>query len=151
MGIFDWFFAFCAKRAFQQVDSDGNGKLNTSEVEVAILHVCNVVNKRLPGWQDPPSTRDIKRAVDAFGQGLGFLDEKTFVEFSKSLIKNGPSQFFKRVGTNAVLKTGVMPGITHLIKKHAGNALRISGVPDVVLAPAISALTGVARGLLPFG
>jgi len=150
MGLFDWFSAFCAKRAFQQVDADGNGRLDVTEVEVAILHVYNVINKRLPGWQDAPSTADIKSAVHTFGKGIGYLDEAMFVSFAKSVVKNGPDQIFKRVGTNAVLKTGVMPGITHLVKKHAGGFLKINGVPNVILSPAIGALSGVVRGFLPF-
>lgn len=151
MGLFDWFFAFCAKRAFNQVDADNNGRLDTIEVEVAVLHVYNIVNKRLPGWQDPPSSDEIKKAVQMYGEGSGFLDEATFVAFSRSIVKNGPDTFFRRVGTNAVLKTGVMPGITYLIKKHAGEVLRISGVPNVVLSPAIGVISGAIRGLLPIG
>jgi hypothetical protein len=30
------------------------------EVELAILHLYNLINKRLPGWQDAPSRDEIK-------------------------------------------------------------------------------------------
>ncbi len=30
------------------------------QVEVAILHLYNIINRRLPGWQDPPSSKEIK-------------------------------------------------------------------------------------------
>jgi hypothetical protein len=33
----------------------------------------------------------------------------------------------------------------------AGEALKVSGVPSVVLAPAIGTIVGAARGLLPWG
>mmetsp|Transcript_11196 Transcript_11196/g.33582 ORF Transcript_11196/g.33582 Transcript_11196/m.33582 type:complete len:152 (+) Transcript_11196:298-753(+) len=151
MGLFHWFFVWVAKRAFHRVDADKNGRLDPIEVEVAVLHVYNIINKRLPGWQDPPSSKEVKKAVQVFGGGAGFLDEGQFVEFARTLVKNGPDTFFRRVGTNAVLRTGVMPGITYMVKKYAGEMLRVQNVPAVVLAPALGVLTGSIRGLLPFG
>ena len=34
--------------------------------QVAILHLYNVVNKRLPGWQEPPTRVRIKAALAEF-------------------------------------------------------------------------------------
>jgi hypothetical protein len=150
MGLFNWFFTWVARRAFRKVDHDGNGKLDPIEVEVAILQLYNVINKRLPGWQDPPSSRDIKKAMDVFGAG-GMLDEAQFVLFARDLVKSGPDAFFSRVGRQAVLRTGILPGVTYAVKRYAGEALKVSGVPSVVLAPAIGTIVGAARGLLPWG
>lgn len=46
---------------FDKVDYNNNGMIEPLEVEVAILSMYNIVNKRLPGWQDPP-TRDAIQA-----------------------------------------------------------------------------------------
>ena len=46
-----------------------------------------------------------------------------------------------------MLCTDVPPGAL----QYAGEALKVSGVPSVVLAPAIGTIVGAARGLLPWG
>jgi len=38
----------------------------------------------------------------------------------------------------------------HAPLQYAGQALRVSGVPAVVLAPAIGVVGGAVRGLLPW-
>jgi hypothetical protein len=48
-------------QVFSKVDYNKNGMIEPLEVEVAILSMYNIVNKRLPGWQDPP-TRDAIQA-----------------------------------------------------------------------------------------
>jgi hypothetical protein len=48
-------------QVFAKVDYNKNGMIEPLEVEVAILSMYNIVNKRLPGWQDPP-TRDAIQA-----------------------------------------------------------------------------------------
>lgn len=117
--------------------------------------------------------------------------------------------FFQRVGRQAVLRTGILPGVTYCVKRvcairkldafakrleqnhrilrvhlrflivyyqldsvcqrlpandfvnvfqarkppflqFAGEALRVNGVPSVVLAPAIGTIVGAVRGLLPW-
>ena len=34
--------------------------------QVAILNLYNIVNKRLPGWQDPPTRARIKTALKEY-------------------------------------------------------------------------------------
>ncbi len=40
--------------------------LVSTAAQVAILHLYNVVNKRLPGWQEPPTRVRIKAALAEF-------------------------------------------------------------------------------------
>jgi hypothetical protein len=40
-----------ALQVFDKVDYNRNGLIEPLEVEVAILNLYNIVNKRLPGWQ----------------------------------------------------------------------------------------------------
>lgn len=42
-------------------------------------------------------------------------------------------------------------GVPWSALQYAGEALKVSGVPSVVLAPAIGTIVGAARGLLPWG
>lgn len=58
----------------------------------------NLVNKRLPGWQEPPSRELIRQSFRVFDADMsGQLDEKEFVQFANSLMRNGPDAFFARV------------------------------------------------------
>jgi hypothetical protein len=43
----------------QKVDVDNSGYVEAMEVEVAIYRLYNIINKRLPGWQDPPKRTEI--------------------------------------------------------------------------------------------
>lgn len=47
-------------QVFTKVDYNRNGLIEPLEVEVAVLNLYNIVNKRLPGWQDPPSRDEIQ-------------------------------------------------------------------------------------------
>ena len=40
-----------------------------------------------------------------------------FYYFTKDMVHSGPDTFFKRVGTSAVLRTALIPGVTHLLQK----------------------------------
>jgi len=52
------FRKMCA-RIFKSVDRDHSNSLSQIEIEVAVYQLYNIINKRLPGWQDPPSRVDI--------------------------------------------------------------------------------------------
>ena len=61
---------------FNQVDYNNDGRLDPLEIEIAILHVYNVINKRLPGWQNPPTRKQIQTALTVFDvDGNGTLDK----------------------------------------------------------------------------
>lgn len=45
------------------------------------------MNKRLPGWQDPPSREDIQAALKAYDEdGNGTLDHKEFEKFARWVV-----------------------------------------------------------------
>ncbi len=41
--------------------------------QVAILNLYNIVNKRLPGWQDPPTRARIKTALKEYDTNQDFV------------------------------------------------------------------------------
>lgn len=43
-----------------QVDRNKNGVIEEVEIEVAVYKLYNIINKRLPGWKDPPSRSQIQ-------------------------------------------------------------------------------------------
>ncbi|KIY96788.1 hypothetical protein MNEG_11173 [Monoraphidium neglectum] len=148
MGLFNFLWSWMCRRVFKRVDYDKNGRIDPLEVEVAILHLYNTVNKRLPGWQDPPTRAEIQAALRAYdADGSGCLEEKEFELFAKSLMHSGPDQFFARVGKDALLRTAVLPAVTVGVKNAAGNLF--SGVPVVVLAPAIGCVVSAIKALIP--
>lgn len=90
---------------------------------MAILKLYNLVNKRLPGWQDPPKRSDIMNALRAYDEdGNGTLDEKEFEEFARSLMKTGPDAFFARVGKSAVVNTAFLPAAAVAVQKLAPHS-----------------------------
>ena len=62
-----------------------------------MLHLYNLVNKRLPGWQDPPTRDAIQAALREYdADGNGKLSEPEFEKFAASLLHAGPDMFFAR-------------------------------------------------------
>lgn len=60
-----------------QVDYNKDGKLEALEIEIAILKIYNIINKRLPGWQNPPTRQQINAAFRLFDvDGNGTLDKQ---------------------------------------------------------------------------
>ena len=59
MGLFHFIFRRMCYHIFKKVDVDNSGFIEAVEVEVAIYRLYNIINKRLPGWQDPPKRSDI--------------------------------------------------------------------------------------------
>jgi len=115
----------------------------------------NMVNKRLPGWQDPPSRRKIQEALAAFDSNKdGTLDPREFQRFAHNMVNTGPDAFFARIGKNAVVNVGVLPASATVLKKLAteldiAGLAKMAGVPDVLLAPALGVLAKAVRGIIP--
>lgn len=58
------------------MDYNKDGKLEPLEIEIAILKIYNIINKRLPGWQNPPTRPQIQAALKVFDvDGNGYLDK----------------------------------------------------------------------------
>lgn len=74
--LFNWFIHRIIDQIFNQVDYNKDGRLEPLEIEIAILHVYNIINKRLPGWQNPPTRKQIQTALSVFDvDGNGTLDK----------------------------------------------------------------------------
>jgi hypothetical protein len=111
-----------------------------------------IINKRLPGWQDPPSRDVIQSSLKAYdADGDGSLDVEEFTRFAKELAKSGPDTFFARVGKDAMLKTMLLPALAQGVKT-AAPALGLGGIagaPLAVLAPAVGCVFNAVRALVP--
>ncbi|KAI8466863.1 MAG: hypothetical protein J3K34DRAFT_432258 [Monoraphidium minutum] len=146
MGVFNYLWSWMCKRVFNKVDYNNNGVIEPLEVEVAILTLYNIVNKRLPGWQDPPTRDAIQLALKTFDEdGNGALNEPEFERFAKSLMHSGPDQFFARVGKDALFRTALLPAVTVGVKKSGA----FDTVPAAVLAPAIGCAFSAVKALIP--
>lgn len=152
MGLFNWLFRKLCQRVFKQVDRDANGKIDKLEVEIAVLYLYNVINKRLPGWQDPPNSEDIQAALNIYDKdGNGVLDVDEFTEFSRGLLKSGPDVFFARVGKSAMVNTAFLPTAAFVVQRGA-RGLGLGGIPDMpmhFLAPILGTLFNAVRALIP--
>jgi hypothetical protein len=59
MGLFNYLFRRMCYRIHKSVDVDKSGFVESMEVEVAIYRLYNIINKRIPGWSDPPTRLEI--------------------------------------------------------------------------------------------
>jgi hypothetical protein len=74
--LFQWLFHKLCNLVFKQVDYNNDGKLEPLEIEIAVLKMYNIINKRLPGWQNPPSRAKIRETLKLFDEdGNGSLDK----------------------------------------------------------------------------
>uniref|UniRef100_A0A7R9VSR9 EF-hand domain-containing protein n=1 Tax=Chlamydomonas euryale TaxID=1486919 RepID=A0A7R9VSR9_9CHLO len=142
-------FGFLCDRCFDKADADKSGYIEAIELEVTVLYLYNMVNKRLPGWEDPPTRDEIHAAMAAFDTDSNKkFDKQEFREFVKSLMHTGPDAFFARVGKNMVSNSAILPGAALAVKKASGPAL--SNVPLAVIAPLLGTITKSVRSLMPF-
>lgn len=137
-------------------------------VHASQSQLYNLINKRLPGWQDPPRRNEIMEALRAYDEdGNGTLDEKEFEAFARSLMKTGPDAFFSRVGKSAVVHTAFLPAAAVAVQKLTPNSAvratscnpplytrlihtQVGNTPLHFLAPIIGTVAGALRGLVPF-
>ena len=74
--LLNWLIHRIIDAVFHQVDYNKDGRLEPLEIEIAILKVYNIINKRLPGWQNPPTRAQIRTALKVFDvDGNGALDK----------------------------------------------------------------------------
>ena len=74
--LFNWLVRRVIDQVFNRVDYNNDGRLDPLEIEIAILHVYNIINRRLPGWQNPPTRKQIQTALAVFDvDGNGTLDK----------------------------------------------------------------------------
>ena len=106
-----------------------------------------MVNKRLPGWEDPPTRLKIQEAIAAFDTDKnGRLDKKEFKEFVKGLTKSGPDALFSRLGKNMAGQAAILPGAAILAQKALPG---FDKVPAHFLAPLLGTTYKSIRGLIP--
>eukprot|EP00884_Botryococcus_braunii_P006445 jgi/Botrbrau1/15801/Bobra.4_1s0151.1 len=132
MGLFRYLGRLICKAAFRLTDDNKNGKLESIEIEIAVLRLYHIINKRLPGWQDPPSRAAIIAALKQFDANHdGSLDLDEFELFARSFIKSGPDVFFSRIGKNVVVETGLVPASAMVIKHVARGSALFGGLAQV--------------------
>jgi hypothetical protein len=128
------------------VDYNKNGTIEALEVEVAILNLYNIINKRLPGWQDPPKRDAVLAALKLYDvDGSGHLNKEEFFQFSKSLVRpwwdaalggGGGGAAGAGVGSQAGHPPSARRGRRLLqgqqrAPRHAGAVLQVKSGPDM--------------------
>lgn len=149
MGLFNWIFRWLSDRAFDRVDVDKSGFIEPLEVELAVYHLYHMVNKRLPGCQDPPSREVIQAALALFDEdGNKKLDRNEFAGFAKDMLRSGPDAFFARIGKNVLANGAILPAASFALKSVASGTL-LGGVPLVVLSPLLGTVYKSVRSMIP--
>ena len=107
-----------------------------------------MVNKRLPGWEDPPSRQQIQETLAAFDTDKnGKLDKKEFKIFVKGLTKSGPDALFSRLGKNMAGQAAILPGAAIVAQKALPGTF--GQIPAHFLAPLFGTTFKSIRGLIP--
>mmetsp|Transcript_26814 Transcript_26814/g.58438 ORF Transcript_26814/g.58438 Transcript_26814/m.58438 type:complete len:174 (+) Transcript_26814:204-725(+) len=137
---------FLTDRAFDKIDSNKNGKLDELELQLAIYEVYNLLNKRFPGWSDPPDRAFVLDCLKKFDENNDkTLDKAEFNKFILYVLQEGPQNFYKRIAGDVTAKAGILPTATPVLKK----ALGLDLVPDAVLAPIIGQASNTLTGFGP--
>mmetsp|Transcript_6799 Transcript_6799/g.16412 ORF Transcript_6799/g.16412 Transcript_6799/m.16412 type:complete len:180 (+) Transcript_6799:142-681(+) len=139
-------FRFMCDRAFEKIDQDKNNLLDHLELQLAVYELYNLLNKRLPGWSDPPTRDKVLEALREFDKdGNMKLDKDEFHEFAKFFIKGGDS-FFKRFGQDTATNAVMIPAVAPMAK----NIVGMGAVPDNVATQILSTGAKIARAVNPF-
>eukprot|EP00238_Polyblepharides_amylifera_P010853 CAMPEP_0196585522 /NCGR_PEP_ID=MMETSP1081-20130531/50988_1 /TAXON_ID=36882 /ORGANISM="Pyramimonas amylifera, Strain CCMP720" /LENGTH=147 /DNA_ID=CAMNT_0041907097 /DNA_START=147 /DNA_END=590 /DNA_ORIENTATION=- len=134
-------------RAFEKIDQDHNSKLDRFELQLAVYEVYNLLNKRFPGWSDPPSRDVVLEGLKKFDKdGDMNLNKEEFFNFMCEFLVEG-SNFFKRVSGDVAKNSAIVPAVTPFVKR----ALGMGEVPDKVLGPMIGSVTNMAVVAMPKG
>lgn len=131
-------------KCFDKIDSNKNGYLDHMELQLCVYEVYNLLNKRFPGWSDPPPRANILTGLKEFDTNNdNQLDKNEFFEFTKKLFRDGGDKFFKRVSATGTKDMVAVPAITPVLKK-AIPAL--AAIPDSLLSPVVGQLAGMVAG-----
>ncbi|GHP07610.1 hypothetical protein PPROV_000635200 [Pycnococcus provasolii] len=142
---YPYVFRIACDKAFDAVDEDKSGELDTAEISSAILMLYNHLNKRLPGWEDPPSKSKIKELVKLVDHdGNNRLNRDEWHEFCKKLKDDGPT-FFRRFTGGVSRDVGILPAVAKTSKQMAGGI--VSAVPDSVVAGVMSTTSKLVAGI----
>jgi len=140
-------FRWACDRAFDRIDTDGSGDLDDLEIHLALYEMFNSLNKRLPGWDDPPSRAEVAEAIKKVDKDEnGRLDRKEFLEFCRQFNAYGPGRFFKRVGGSCTAEVGVYPAAAKATKEAIGY---MGGLSESVLAGGIKAVHSFTKSVIP--
>mmetsp|Transcript_19392 Transcript_19392/g.54009 ORF Transcript_19392/g.54009 Transcript_19392/m.54009 type:complete len:180 (-) Transcript_19392:128-667(-) len=140
-------FRFMCDRAFEKIDADHNHHLDHLELQLAVYELYHGINKRLPGWSDPPTRNEILAALQEFDKdGNNLLDKDEFHEFAKKFIKGGDS-FFARFGQDTAANAVMLPAVAPFAK----NLVGLRAIPDAVATPLLASVVKVAKALNPMG
>lgn len=144
---------------FNQFDVNKDGVIDQAEVELAVMSFYNQVNKRLPGWQEPPKRARIKSALAMFDANRdGVLSKREFCEFIKGLANFGPAMIGKATADNALRQVGALPATAFALnelQKRAPQILTaigmgpVANLPPVFLAPLVGVVGKLVKGLVP--
>ncbi|KMZ74711.1 Calcium-binding EF hand family protein [Zostera marina] len=129
-------------RVFDTIKGDTSVQkdhLEFDELYIAVLHVYNEINKRLPGPHcDPPSEEKLKATIREFDLNLdGLLDRDEFLEFIKKIT----TDTIALVSRNLIIALVVAPTAALLSKKATegvpGVGRAVQKIPSSVYASAV--------------
>mmetsp|Transcript_18816 Transcript_18816/g.22553 ORF Transcript_18816/g.22553 Transcript_18816/m.22553 type:complete len:175 (-) Transcript_18816:18-542(-) len=131
-------FRVCCDRAFDKIDHNNNNQLDINELQLAMYEVYNGLNKRFPGWTDPPDRKLVLEVLDKFDvDGDRQLNKDEFYEFACDFLQNHGEKLWQRITRSMAGTVGLLPAATPQLKAVAGIP---SVIPDAMLAPALGTI-----------
>eukprot|EP00294_Goniomonas_avonlea_P004034 CAMPEP_0114549744 /NCGR_PEP_ID=MMETSP0114-20121206/5688_1 /TAXON_ID=31324 /ORGANISM="Goniomonas sp, Strain m" /LENGTH=267 /DNA_ID=CAMNT_0001734441 /DNA_START=202 /DNA_END=1005 /DNA_ORIENTATION=- len=135
---------------FDQCDVDNSGSISHAELYVGVLLVYNEINRRFPGYHDPPTSEEVMEALMKYDMdGNGTLDRHEFAQLAHSLGDLGGA-YMKLLAKQLAWTCAALPAAAYGIKRLL--ALRIpqaEHIPVFLLAPVLGGVLGGCLALMP--
>lgn len=113
-------FAFLqiCNRAFDQVDQNKDGEIDTDELTIAMCHMHYKLAKRAPGITSPPTRQKVAEKMKRYGfDDEGTLNKDQFNSFAKKWFDREGAFFIARILFNVVVSMVIVPGSAAMLQK----------------------------------
>ncbi|KAK3250724.1 hypothetical protein CYMTET_39907 [Cymbomonas tetramitiformis] len=104
-----------------------------------MYEIYNMLNKRFPGWSDPPTRATVVEAIKKYDRdGDMLFDKDEFHTFMSEFLYEHSQVLWARMVKSVGTQVGLLPAAAPSVKSAVGLP---AAVPDSVLSPIIATVS----------